>query len=329
MARNEKRKLSIPLQPGIATEVFRRCLTEPFARAFDVEVDTPARTESFLDDVRKDVELGRRSFDVVEWRQQLFTQAKAFGLCEPLDYADMPNTSDMYPRYLDPDGFGVGVFVYGMTIVYNPKKVRRPPKRWADLWSPEFRGMLALRNEFAAGYLMFVVCKAFGIASKDLKNDAVFERAWVRLAELVKQVKVWARSEAHVQEIMARGEAGIAEQFIDVAQIQKDRGVDIEVVFPEEGPIWDHRSWTVVKGTREPELARAFIDFAQAPEQQKSLCETFYGHPVNRKVRLNDALARRIYGRLGTDADIELFTWDWYHSRPDIEDRWRHLIAPG
>lgn len=310
--------------------MFRRCLTEPFARAFDVEVETPARSEYFLDDVRGDVDAGGGRFDVVEWRQQLFAQAKQLGLCLPLDYAALPNTRDMHARYLDPDGFGVGVFVYGMTIVYKPQQVPRPPRAWADLWSPEYRGMLALREEFGANYLMFVVCKVLGLSSSDLMDDAVFERAWAKLAELVKQVKLWASSEGHVQEIMERGEAEISEQFIDVAQIQKDCGVDIEVVFPEEGPIWDHRSWTVVKGTHEPELAHAFIDFAQAPEQQKNLCETFYGHPVNRKVRLDEALIPRIYGRRpACDDDLELFTWDWYHSRPDIEDRWRKLLAAG
>ena len=43
MATGGKERLVVPLQPGIATEVFRKCLTDPFAQAFGVEVEPPDR----------------------------------------------------------------------------------------------------------------------------------------------------------------------------------------------------------------------------------------------------------------------------------------------
>lgn len=322
-------RLVVPLQPGIATEIFRKCLTEPFARAFGVEVETPPRSEHFIDDVRRSVESGAADYDVVEWAPHWLAEAKRTGLCEPIDFAALPNLADMYPRYLDPDGYGVGVFVWGMTIIYNPDLLDRPPTRWADLWSPWLKRRIALRDQLGSGYLMQATCKVLGISVDALADDAVFERAWSKLGDLAGQVSQWCHSEGHVQEVIASGAVAVSQQFIDVAQIQRDRGVSIEVVFPEEGPVWDFRSWTVVKGCRRPELARAFIDFAQAPEQQKSLCETFYGHPVNRKVKLDEALLPRIYGGPCSDSDISFASWEWYLSRPDIEERWRRLIAPG
>lgn len=317
----------MPLQPGIATEIFRRCLTEPFAKAFGVKVETPARSEHFLEDVLDDIKAGRNSFDVVEWPQQLFRKAKQIGICMKLDYAAMPNLADMYPRYLDPDRYGVGVFVYGMVPVYVPSMVARPITSWSDLWAAEFRNKIALRDQIAPGQLMAITCKALGIDMKKLKDADTFDRAWAKLRALVAQAGLWANSEGHVQEIIAAKRAAVSEQFIDVAQIQKDRGVEIEVVFPTEGPVWAYRSWTIITGSPNAELAREFINFVQGPGPQKDLAESFYGHPTNRMVKLDERLIPRIYGGHLSDADLSFPDWDWYFDRPDLEERWKHLIA--
>lgn len=322
-----KDRLSVPLQPGIATEIFRRCLTEPFAKTFGVGVDTPARSEHFLEDVQEDIKAGRHSYDVVEWPQHLFRKAKRAGICMKLDYARMPNLADMHPRYLDPSTFGVGVFVYGMVPVYVPGMVPRPITSWADLWAPEFKNRIALRNQIAPGQLMAITCKVLGIGTERLRDEKTFERAWTKLTALVAQAGLWANSEGHVQEIIASKQAAVSQQFIDVAQIQKDRGVEIEVVFPSEGPVWAYRSWTIVEGSRNTELAREFINFVQGPGPQKDLAESFFGHPTNRKVKLDERLLPRIYGGRLTDADLSFPDWDWYLDRSDVEERWKCLIA--
>ena len=325
MAQSAQR-LSVPLQPGIATEVFRRCLTEPFERAFGVTVDTPPRSEQFLQDVKEDMEAGRHSYDVVEWPQLQFQMAKRLGMCLPLDYSLMPNLGDMHPRYLDVDMQGVGVFVYGLVPVYVPSLVPRPITRWADLWAPEFRGQIALRDQIMSNQLMAVTCKVLGIAMGELADERTFERAWAKLAELARNAGHWAHSEGHVQEVIAAKRVPISQQFIDVAQIQKDRGVEIEVVFPEEGSIWAYRSWTIVEGSRNQELAREFINFVQGAGPQKALAESFFGHPTNRRVDLDPAIVPRIYGRPMADADLSFPTWDWYLERRDIEERWNRLL---
>ena len=76
-------------------------------------------------------------------------------------------------------------------------------------------------------------------------------------------------------------------------------------------------------------FARAFIDFAQSAPRQKALCETFYGHPVNRRVELDSALTSRIYGRPTKDEDLSFPDWEWYLMRPDLDERWSRLIAGG
>jgi spermidine/putrescine-binding protein len=324
---NSAQSLSVPLQPGIATEIFRRCLTEPFAKAFGVTVDTPPRSERFLQDVQEDMAAGRRSFDVVEWPQLQFEMAKRRDMCVKLDYASMPNLAEMHQRYLDPGMFGVGVFVYGLVPVYVPGLVPRSVGSWADLWAPEFKNKIALRDQIMSNQLMAITCKVLGISMAELRNSDTFERAWAKLAELVRNAGHWADSEGHVQEIISSRQAAVSQQFIDVAQIQKDRGVEIEVVFPSEGPVWAYRSWTIVKGSRNVELAREFINFVQGAGPQKDLAESFFGHPTNSTVKLDERLIPRIYGGRLAEADLSFPEWDWYLERTDIEERWSRLFA--
>lgn len=324
---NSKQRLSVPLQPGIATEMFRRCLTEPFAKAFGVTVDTPARSEKFLLDVQEDMKAGRHSFDVVEWPQLEFRMAKRLGMCVKLDYASMPNLAEMHQRYLDPERFGVGVFVYGLVPVYVPSMVPRPITRWADLWSPEFKNKIALRDQVMSNQLMAITCKVLGISLEQLRDKQTFECAWTKLSQLVSNAGHWAQSEGHVQELISSKQVAVSQQFIDVAQIQKDRGVEIEVVFPSEGPVWAYRSWTIVEGSKNVELAREFIDFVQGAGPQKDLAESFFGHPTNRTVKLDEHLIPRIYGGPLTDADLSFLDWDWYLERTDIEERWNRLLV--
>ena len=322
-----KQRLSVPLQPGIATEIFRRCLTEPFERAFGVTVDTPPRSERFLQDVKEDMEAGRHSFDVVEWPQLQFQMAKRLGMCLPLDHSSMPNLGEMHPRYLDLDMLGVGVFVYGLVPVYVPSLVPRPINKWADLWAPEFKGMIALRDQIMSNQLMAVTCKVLDVPMAELRDERTFEHAWAKLSELVRNAGSWAYSEGHVQKIIASRQVPISQQFIDVAQIQKDRGVEIEVVFPDEGPVWAYRSWTIVKGSRNADLAHEFINFVQGAGPQKALAESFFGHPTNSRVKLDPCLVPRIYGSELSDDDLSFPSWDWYLDRTDIEVRWNRLLA--
>lgn len=321
-----KQKLTVPLQPGIATEIFRKCLTLPFEEEFGVEVETPPRSERYLEEVTADAEAGKCGFDVVEWGPFFFPKAKRAGLCEPLDFSLLPNTRDMHERYLDKDGFGVGVFVWGMAPVYVPGLAPFTISSWGDFWKPEIASRLALRDQIAMGHLVPIACRALGIDTRDLGDDKVFDRCWNKLTELAGQVPAWAESEGHVQALIAEKKVAVSHNFIDVVQIQKDRGVSIEVVFPEEGVIWGFRSWTIVKGCRNPELAHAFINFAQGREAQKRLAETFYGHPTNGTVELDEAIVPRIYGGRLNDDDLQFPDWDWYVERPDIDARWAAVV---
>lgn len=321
-----KPRLSIPLVPGIAREVFSKSLTDPFAQAFGVDVETPDRPEVFVPEVEREVRSGNPRYDVVEWSEPDYTFAKRLGLCEPLRVANIPNISDVLEPYVDNSGHGVGVFVWAMVMVYDPERVAARPSSWRALWEPAFSGQVSVRNMLTASYIMPVICKVLGMDTRELNSDAGLNHAWAKLEELSEQVKVWWESEAHMQQLMARRQVLVGEQYNDVAQVQKDRGVPVEPVFPLEGGIFGFRRWTVVKNSRSRDLAEAFINFALAEPQQRALIQNFYGVPINRRVQLDPAFSLRVCGKTSPVVD-DFPDWEWYVRRPaELEDRWKGLL---
>lgn len=326
-AGSRDRKLRIPLVPGIPREVFQRWLVDPFVAQYGIEAETPDRPEVLLPLVRQHVSTGEIGYDVVEWSQPDFTLAKRYGLCEKLRPTNLRNLSQVYDRFIDPDGYGVGVFLWAMVLVFNPTKVSRGLTSWAELWNPEFRGVVSVRNQLTPSYIMAIVCRVLGTEERALKTSRGMEAAWKKLEELRGQVKIWWESEAHMQALAERGDIWVGQQYNDNAQVQKDRGVAIEAVYPVEGGIAGFRHWTVVKGSPLRDEAEAFIDFTLDVPQQRALAVHFYGGPINRNVVIEPSLARQIYGEGGPEGS-RLPEWDWYLDDPaGLEHRWRRLLS--
>ena len=74
-----------------------------------------------------------------------------------LERAAMPEARDFVPGTVDRDGTFGGVLINTDTIVYNPERLAEaylaPPRSWADLTKPEWRGRFALFSHSYEWYL--------------------------------------------------------------------------------------------------------------------------------------------------------------------------------
>lgn len=79
-----------------------------------------------------------------------------------------------------------------------------------------------------------------------------------------------------------------------LAQVFADRmGGRLGVVFPEEGTISRATTVSVVKGSRQPEAARALVANMLGADAQKTMVERMYLGPVNAKARYSEAALQR------------------------------------
>ena len=204
-------------------------------------------------------ESGNITADVL-WTSEIpdFYQLKTQGMLEA--YAS-PEAEAILSPVKDPDSFFTPARLGTLGIAYNTKRVKTPPKQWQDVLSPELKG-------------------AFGIA-----NPALSGTSYVSLAmlidkfgwEFINQLKAngarMGQGSGQVVDDTASGDlkGSIGVDYITIEKINK--GANLGLVYPEEilvipSPI------AIIKGTKNVEAARKFIDFLLSKEGQTIVAQT-------------------------------------------------------
>jgi iron(III) transport system substrate-binding protein len=175
--------------------------------------------------------------------------------------------------------------VYGGIIAlgYNTEVMARKklpiPKCWKDLTNPVYKGELMLGNPNSSGtaYLMLAtLVQVFG-------EDEAFRY----LRAVHPNVNQYARSGIGPMTAVTRGETALGSTVLHGVINEIVRGFPVEPVLPCEGVGYEVGSVAIIKGTRHPEAARKFVDWALSPEAQKiGLDVKEYAIPTHRSVAL-------------------------------------------
>jgi len=159
------------------------------------------------------------------------------------------------------------------------KKKLAVPKCWKDLANPVYRNEIMLGNPNSSGtaYLMLAtLVQVFGE-----------EEAFRLLRSVHPNVNQYARSGIGPMTAVTRGETAIGSTVLHGVINEIVRGFPVEPVLPCEGVGYEIGSTAIIKGTRNPEAARRFIDFALSAEGQKVGLEVKeFAIPTNRGVPL-------------------------------------------
>ncbi|MDB5370551.1 MAG: Tat pathway signal sequence domain protein [Roseomonas sp.] len=170
---------------------------------------------------------------------------------------------------------------------YNPEKVKAPVTSWADLWRPEFQGKLAFTSPVHS------VMPAFVIMAAEMAGGSIddIDPGFRKLAEL-KPSKLtvfwtdWAP-------LAKSGDVTMATEFDYYFETMKDQKYPIEYVIPKEKGIGVPEYVSVVKGTRNQELAEAFLNLMLDPKVQASFAASTYSGTTSRRAELPDSVRSR------------------------------------
>jgi iron(III) transport system substrate-binding protein len=175
--------------------------------------------------------------------------------------------------------------VYGGIIAlgYNTELMARKklpiPKCWKDLTNPVYKGEVMLGNPNSSGtaYLMLAtLVQVFG-------EDEAFRY----LRAVHPNVNQYARSGIGPMTAITRGETALGSTVLHGVINEIVRGFPVEPVLPCEGVGYEVGSVAIIKGTRNPDAARKFVDWALSPDGQKvGLDVKEYAIPTNRSVEL-------------------------------------------
>ena len=159
----------------------------------------------------------------------------------------------------------VGIYSGPLGFGYNTellaKKKLAPPKSWADLLNPAFKGEIQVANPASSGTAYTMVATLVQLMGE--------EKAFDYMKALHKNISQYTRSGTGPIKAVARGESMLSISFVHDGPGEKMQGFAVETVTPTEGTGAEIGSMSLIKGARNPSQAEKFYEWALTPQAQQ------------------------------------------------------------
>ncbi len=207
-------------------------------------------------------------------------QAADEGLLDEYKSPKLPDLLDWAQRHAEQSKFRTnGIYLGALGIGYNTEVLKKrgipAPKCWADLLDPKFRDEVQIADPNSSG-------TAYVFLATTVQRLGE-EKGFDYLKALHRNVNQYTKSGIAPVKATALGETAVGIAFIHDMLTQKLQGAPIETIAPCEGTGYETGSVSIIKGGRNPEAARKFVDFTLSPEAQN----------INAKLKINSIPSNR------------------------------------
>jgi putative spermidine/putrescine transport system substrate-binding protein len=290
--------------PGAWETAHRTFLIPSFQKSTGATVNLAASMP--LDIVAKTlVSRNNPAFDVFVADEGSFAIANAQGLIETIPASRLPNLKDLPAKFVDPKGQAFYVSAQVVGIAYNTEKIKTPPSSWDDLLKPEFKGRVGVVGFGSALGPVWLTEVARMRGGSEENMDPAFDF----LRQLLPNIGAVAPSPGALATLIQQGQVDICAHYSNNVGDLQAKGVPVALAKPNTGWGIVRTTMHVVKNTKEPALAAAYINAALDPEVQARLADSpYYLAPTNTKVAYTKGLQQ--YAK--DAAELEAFkTIDW------------------
>jgi iron(III) transport system substrate-binding protein len=186
------------------------------------------------------------------------TGAGKKGLLEP--YA--AKESEKIPaRFKHPENMWQGVTLLTVAFAVNQKKLAElkltPPRTWNELADPKYKGHIVMSNPSTSGTAYLLLASHATRLGED--------KMWQYYDALDKNLSQVTKSGGAPGRMAASGETPIGIALAYEVDVAKKQGAPIDVVHPSDGVAWTFEGNALVKGAKNPQNARRFLDWAVSP----------------------------------------------------------------
>lgn len=257
-------------------DAFSKATGIPYKMVFLSSGPAIARIEAEKDNPKADVWMGAPSENHVT--------VKARGLTQP--YIS-PNSAALKPQFKDGEGYWTCFYMNPMGIGVRTYMLEQmkidPPKTWADLLRPEFKGQIQYPSPQTSGtgYNMVVgLVKAWG-------EDKAFDY----LKKLHSNIQIYTQSGTAPSQAIAIGQAGVGIQFTPAILQSVDEGYPIQLVFPTDGVTYEAPAISILKGAQNMEGACALVDWLVSIEGQTVIAQSkTYFFPIHPQAEVAEGM---------------------------------------
>ncbi|CAN5884771.1 ABC transporter substrate-binding protein [soil metagenome] len=182
-------------------------------------------------------------------------------------------------------GFYSGVIGFICNASFFEQRNLECPDTWQALLQPELRGQISMAYPYTSGTAYVVV-----VALLEMMGEAA---GWEYIRQLDAQVHRYNSSGTAAVTQVGLGEAAVGIAFShDILKKGIERGYPVTLSVPVDGTAPEIGGVAVVRGGRQPELARQFVTWLLSAPAQDLLAE-FYRVPVNPAARVAAGAVRR------------------------------------
>jgi iron(III) transport system substrate-binding protein len=237
---------------------------------------------------------------------EIFQAGADDGLLEPF--------RPSWAEHLPPEGQGDGdlwfaTYLTPEVIAYNSAALTREeaPREWDDVLDPRWRDQVLIREPLASGTMRAIFSSIIYRESQGTGDPAA---GYDWLLRLDAQTKEYVLNPTLLYQKLARQEGLVTLWAMpDIEHLQATTDYPIDYVIPAGGTPIVIDGIAVVRGTRHPELARAFVEFAGGEEAITAAADGFFRIPARTDLDpagypewLRDALPR--IRPMEVDADL-------------------------
>ncbi|WP_373818913.1 ABC transporter substrate-binding protein [Glaesserella sp.] len=250
-----------------ATNLMCEQETQAFGKKYDVKVSfirngsgsTLAKVEAEKNNPQADVWYGG-TFDPQ-------SQAGEMGLLEAYQ---SPNLSQIMEKFRDPakvkgnytSAIYMGILGFGVNLDRLKKLgIEKVPTSWEDLLDPRLAGEIQIADPQSSGTAYTAIATFVQLWGE--------EKAFDYFKKLHKNVSQYTKSGITPSRNTARGETTIGIGFLHDYSVEKKNGANIEMVVPSEGTGYELGGVSILKGSRNLENAKLFVDWALSKEAQE------------------------------------------------------------
>ncbi len=198
---------------------------------------------------------------------------KTRGLAEKFTPA---NAKTLIPavQNIDPEGVFHVTSIGTIAITYNSGKVKPGdvPKKWTDLIDPKWKNQVSVGHPAFSGYVSIWVWEM-----NRLYGWQYFEKLKANNPQI-------GRSIQDTLTMLRSGERMVAAGSLATAFESKAKGEPIDVAYPEDGTILIVAPSLIVKGGKNPNAARLFMEFLSSPAASQISVNAF-GESIHAEVK--------------------------------------------
>ncbi|ALM74483.1 ABC transporter substrate-binding protein [Thermococcus barophilus] len=183
----------------------------------------------------------------------------------------IPKDVDKIP-VKDPEGYWIAGRFIAPVIAYNTQIIKNPPKKWSDLVDPNYRATLPSPWNTAEGWVAIPNPLYSGAATAWVYGLSE-KYGWDYFKKAKDLGIVVLKSNGAVKNAVIEGQDPIGVTLDYMVRQAIAKGAPINYVYPEDGTVLIPSPIAILKTTKNPEAAKAFVDFLLSKDVQELLVQ--------------------------------------------------------